>query len=391
AEEGARRFEALGLRWRIEDLTPIGRWLTPSYARRRFDTELYLLTLPRPVPPDPTVFELQDAEWITPEAAHARWAAGGALITPALAHLIRTLRDVGPEPAALRAVHGAAGQECLRWEVAPFVQMMPVRTPTLPPATHTNAYLVGSRQAVVVEPSTPYAEEQDRFVRWVEESRREGIEPIAMVATHHHPDHVGGAAVLGERLGLPLWAHAETAARLPKLHFERLLSDGDVVALDGPTPMTLEILHTPGHAQGHICLREPSSGVMMVGDMVASIGTILVEPGDGDMAVYLEQLARLRDVGASMLLPAHGWPIRDPRALLSHYIAHRLAREEKVLGALGEAPQSVAELVPTAYDDAPKAVWPLAALATEAHLLKLGQEGRAVRSDRGWSRGVEPA
>jgi ribonuclease/clavin/mitogillin len=55
--------------------------------------------------------------------------------------------------------------------VAPTIQMLPVRTPTLPPATHTNTFLVGTREAVVVEPATPYREEQDLMVEWVRSKR----------------------------------------------------------------------------------------------------------------------------------------------------------------------------------------------------------------------------
>ncbi|MCH7494106.1 cation:dicarboxylase symporter family transporter [bacterium] len=48
--------------------------------------------------------------------------------------------------------------------------------------------------------------------------------------------------------------------------------------LDGPTPQRWRCLHTPGHAPGHLCLFEPSLKVLVVGDMVASVGTILIDP-----------------------------------------------------------------------------------------------------------------
>jgi ribonuclease/clavin/mitogillin len=127
--------------------------------------------------------------------------------------------------------------------------------------------------------------------------------------------------------------------------------------------------------------------VMIAGDMVAGEGTILVEPTDGDMAEYLASLARMGELEPSMLLPAHGMPIRDPQRVLDHYVAHRLAREAKILAALSAhgAPASPAELLPRAYDDAPRAAWPLAALSIEAHLIKLEREGRARRVGGRWS------
>jgi glyoxylase-like metal-dependent hydrolase (beta-lactamase superfamily II) len=116
--------------------------------------------------------------------------------------------------------------------------------------------------------------------------------------------------------------------------------------------------------------------------MVASVGTILVHPDDGDMRVYLEQLERLAALDASVVLPAHGDPIDEPAALFRRYVTHRLAREAKVLAAVtaaagrGAGGATAAELVPLAYDDVPATTWPIALLSLRAHLKKLEDEGR---------------
>lgn len=387
--EGLARFAALGLAWRTGELVPIGRWITPSFAPRRFDTSFYALHLEAREEPDPDAFELESAEWIEPARALSRWARGEVLIAPPLAAVLRALeRDGRLVAARLLEVRGARGDASQRWEVVPSVQLLPLRTPTLPPATHTNSFLVGSGQAVLVEPATPYREELERAVAWVEEARADGLHPLAIVATHHHADHVGGAIELARRLALPLWAHRLTAERLEgRVRFERHLEDGERIELDGPSPAALRVLHTPGHAPGHVCLIEERSGAMIAGDMVAGEGTILVEPKDGDMSAYLASLERMRAEEPTLLLPAHGGPLRDPGATLAHYVRHRLERERKVLAALGArgASATPSELVPVAYDDAPPVVWPLAALSTEAHLLKLEREGRVRREGDRWA------
>jgi glyoxylase-like metal-dependent hydrolase (beta-lactamase superfamily II) len=269
--------------------------------------------------------------------------------------------------------------------------MLPVRTPTLPPATHTNTFLVGTREAVLIEPATPYKEEQDLMVEWVQEGRLKGLEPIAILATHHHPDHVGGADALRERLELPIWAHAMTAERLDGVvDIDMLIQDGERIVLEGPTPTALSALYTPGHAPGHLCFTDEATGMMIAGDMVASVGTIIVEPHDGDMLLYLESLRKMSTLEPTALLPAHGEVIREPQAILTFYIEHRLMREQKVLDALvarGE-PSRPRHLVAEAYADTPKHLWPLALRSIEAHLIKLEREGRIIKTANAWQAGT---
>lgn len=272
-------------------------------------------------------------------------------------------------------------------EVAPGLRMLSVRTPTLPPATHTNAFLVGTRELALVEPASPFPEEIERLSDWVEGVRAQGRSLRCILLTHHHPDHAGGAAQLRERLGVPLWAHARTAERLAgKVEIDRLLAHGERVELDGPERQRLGAVHTPGHAPGHLCFLEPASRTLIAGDMVAGVGTILVDPVDGDMQQYLASLQELDALDLAQLLPAHGLPIDEPRARLRFYVQHRLLREGKIADALAGLGReaSLEELIPIAYADTAPAAWPYARLAAEAHLVKLEREGRAVRRGPRW-------
>jgi len=269
------------------------------------------------------------------------------------------------------------------------IAMVAARTPTLPPATHTNSYAIGAREVVLVEPATPYAREQRAWLGWARGLGAQGRRPVAILATHHHADHVGGIDVLARELDLPVWAHAETAVRVPHVQVSRRLEDGEAIVLGGPIPERWTVLHTPGHAWGHVCLWDEDSRAVVVGDMVASVGTILIAPGDGDMRVYLEQLERLAGLGARLALPAHGDPIDEPTALFRRYIKHRGMREAKTLGALSPdaaGGQTLEELVPVAYDDAPVSMWPIARLSLASHLAKLAEEGRARERDGRWTR-----
>lgn len=279
--------------------------------------------------------------------------------------------------------------------VARGVDLFSARTPTLLPATHTNSYALGGREVLLIEPATPYDEERRAWLEWARSFPSQGRTIVAIALTHHHVDHVGGAEFFAAELGLPLWAHEATAARLPRVPISRRLADGETILLDGAIPQRWTAIHTPGHAPGHLCFHEPGERALVVGDMVASVGTILIEPTDGDMIAYLEQLERLARLDAEVALPAHGDPIaeggatgRRPSELLRSYIAHRLAREAKVAAALlqaGPAGATGEALVPIAYADTPPMVWPLARLSLEAHLIKLARDGRARRDGEAWA------
>lgn len=292
----------------------------------------------------------------------------------------------------------------------PTVQVFPVRTPTLLPATHTNSYALGDpslgpelefdgvvgtsnapahslgdREILLVEPSTPYADEQRAWLQWAEALVSSGRSIRGVFVTHHHADHIGGATELSARLSIPVFAHPFTAERLDvPAERKRLLVDGDTIVLDGPSPTSWEVLHTPGHAPGHLCLHDRANGVLVVGDMVASVGTILIAPGDGDMIQYLDQLRRLEALGAKVALPAHGDAIAAPHELFARYVQHRLMRERVIVDAVKTAiladPSGASTtfdaILPVAYGDVPEAIWPIAALSLSAHLEKLVVEGR---------------
>jgi glyoxylase-like metal-dependent hydrolase (beta-lactamase superfamily II) len=95
------------------------------------------------------------------------------------------------------------------------------------------------------------------------------------------------------------------------------------------------------------------------------------------MRAYVATLHRLRDefAGARTLYGGHGQPVRDPRAKLDEYIAHRAARERQILTALGVAARTIPELVAELYADVPHALWPAAGRQVLASLIALEREG----------------
>ncbi|MFT3887526.1 MAG: MBL fold metallo-hydrolase [Arachnia sp.] len=89
----------------------------------------------------------------------------------------------------------------------------------------------------------------------------------AIVCTHAHDDHVRVAPELADRTGAPIWLHPDDeplwALTHPDRRWDNDLADGQEFAVGA---VTLEVLHTPGHAPGAVCLYSPTLGCVFTGD-----------------------------------------------------------------------------------------------------------------------------
>ncbi len=266
--------------------------------------------------------------------------------------------------------------------VAPGVVRIALRTPTLPPATHTNAYLVGERDFVIIEPAAAWPAEARTLANAVRSRQREGHKILGAVVTHHHVDHVGGVRALQADFGVEVRAHPLTHAKLAPGTVGSAMDEGDPV-LAG---LGVEVLWTPGHAPGHLCFWSREKGWLIGGDMVATVGTIVIDPDDGgDMTAYLTQLARLSRLRPKRILPAHGDPVDSAVEHLEGYIRHRLQREARVRDALeGGVSLGLPVIVARAYADTPAVLWPLAARSARAHLDRLVSLGEVEAVRGGW-------
>jgi glyoxylase-like metal-dependent hydrolase (beta-lactamase superfamily II) len=297
----------------------------------------------------------------------------------------------------------ARGGRVPRIEVHPGFVLYPVKTPTLAPATHTNCIVIGGPEVLIVDPGSPYEDEQELLERSLDTLLAGGAgaagydgprQVKGILVTHHHADHWGGVARLKARYGVPVYAHAWSAA---KVGADTPLEGGETIALasepvagGGARAWRLGVLFTPGHTPGHLALWEPVSGTIVAGDLVSGLSTVVVDPPEGDMAAYVASLARLAALPATLLLPGHGPPIGAPAHRLAELLEHRAWRERKVLAALTQGPRTLTDVVPDAYDDTPAERHALAARSALAHLFKLKAEGRVEEAPGGKWRALEP-
>jgi glyoxylase-like metal-dependent hydrolase (beta-lactamase superfamily II) len=214
--------------------------------------------------------------------------------------------------------------------------------------------------------------------RVVEEAEGPKGRVLAILLTHRHRDHLAGVEAVRARYAAPVWAHPETAERVP---IDRALGEGDRIDLPGRHPRRLRVLATPGHSRSHLAFFEETSRTLIAGDTVSTMGTVVIAPPDGHMKSYLATLERLRRLGIHALIPGHGAPNRGAARLLDALIEHRRMRESRIIRALAEGPLAEEALRDAVYSDTPAADPALAAKTLRAHLEKLEEEGRVSRRD----------
>jgi glyoxylase-like metal-dependent hydrolase (beta-lactamase superfamily II)/8-oxo-dGTP pyrophosphatase MutT (NUDIX family) len=367
-----------------ERLVYAGRWLTPPLGPLRFDNRFFLLEWSsRSWQPVAEGGEAEIGEWIEPRRALARWRRGELLTAPPILHILTVLAEDGPQEGLDRLLDPSEANlgsyRCL--EFSPGVVMFPLPTPTLPPASRTNTFLLGTGDAVLVDPGCPHEEELERLLASLVAAREQmGRRVVAIWLTHHHPDHVGGLEWMRRELACPVLCHPLTAERLAErgVAVDGSLAGGERIALGENPPFALRVLHTPGHARGHLCFLEETRDVLIAGDMVAGFGTIVIDPPEGDMTDYLESLDRLADLRPRFLFPAHGPVSVDAEEKLRAYASHRRWREERVIAVWEGGLREPSSMLDEVYPELASSARPLAERQIVAHLTRLERMGRLL-------------
>ena len=332
--------------------------------------------------PQPSIVgqtEFVEFTWQSAEQLLAKWKTHEMKIAPPVVTLLMQLKrtltqfDGNMELSAEEMEKQQIGRRSILFAYG--VEVVPVKTATLPPADHTNSYLIGDPEGdfVLVDPAARMREGMEDLAVAVE---RHNGNLLAIVFTHPHSDHLGDFDLLREAFDVPIWGSQQTSEQIP---CQRILHDGEILQLG---QQKWQVLQTPGHHPGHICLLGDAG--LVAGDMVAGIGTILIPPSEGDMDQYLQQLQRLIDLKPHLIFPSHGPVIPLPEKKLKYYLNHRSARHQRVLDAVAAGNSKLAQISRIAYQDSPDAHPLLAQDQTLSHLLSHQRSGKVAEENNNW-------
>lgn len=358
----------------LDELVPAGRWVTPLGAPVRFDTRFFCVRAPEGWEPRPDPREVESCKWVTPAAALDDLSRGDALMAPPTIEMLQLLAEHEDVASVLRDIGNSAmtgAGKLISVRASALVHVVLAPNPGIMTGPGTNTYIVGTGPSVVIDPAV---DDED----YVEEVVARAGEVAAILVTHRHSDHVGGAAVIAERTGAPIRAFggldAGGASVVP-------ISDGEMIEAGGTA---LRTLHCPGHASDHLCWWMEGAATLFAGDNVLGEGTAVIAPPDGNMRDYLASLHRLLDLHIDRIYPGHFRWHDGGTKILQGYIDHRRDREKQILGALSGGATTVDAIVAQVYTDTPEHLHPVAARSVVAHLEMLESEEKVERRKDLW-------
>ncbi|MHB8491078.1 MAG: MBL fold metallo-hydrolase [Solirubrobacteraceae bacterium] len=288
----------------------------------------------------------------------------------------------------------AAAQEALRRAGEAGIHRLSIPTPF--PVGRVNAYLIEGEPLTLVDSGPNSAKALYELELALAElgHRIEDLELLVM--THGHADHIGLAEVLQRRSGAEVAALAQLGHYVSNLRqegaadtrfIERMmrengvpgdvaralrstsagitawgstvkvdhaLADGDELRVGGAT---VRALHRPGHSPCDTVFVEGQHALMLAGDhLLAHISSnpLVSRPmgarGDYEgarepaLVSYIESMSRTRELELEIVLPGHGEPITDHRALIDARLALHERRAQRIHGLLSEKPLSAHEI-----------------------------------------------
>jgi glyoxylase-like metal-dependent hydrolase (beta-lactamase superfamily II) len=266
-------------------------------------------------------------------------------------------------------------------QIGPGLRRITAPNPGVMTGAGTNTYLLGEAEVAVVDPGPDIPQHVMAILSAIAEK---GGKLKRIFATHTHMDHSPATRSLLRHADAEVIGALASDGLFQDEHFRPDVSCRHDQLFE-TAEYRLRAIATPGHVDNHFCFLHENSGSLMTGDHIMNGSTVVIIPPSGDMSAYLDSLRRLLDYPLQQLAPGHGDVMGEPFAVVQGLLDHRLMREAKVVKVLEQKKQgTVDELVVDVYDDVDPSLHPIAKLSLSAHLIKLEQDGRARRHERGW-------
>ena len=316
-------------------------------------------------------------------------------------------------------------------EIAPGIYLLRLPIPNNP-LEFVNCYLVQGKDGWLMVDIGWYTEETLHVLEARLQELGLALTDLAtIIVTHVHPDHFGLAGRVKQvspntRLLVHRWEwdfiepryirFADLTKKMSTLLNQHGVSPPELHDLDSASMAALqfvtvtlpdeplyggevintgvyelEVIGTPGHSPGHICLYEPENRLLFTGDhILPNITTNIsyhVQSGENPLGDYIYNLRKLENLEVASVLPGHEDPFNDLRGRISQIVEHHEQRKREVCQVIKTGPRAAWEIAALVTWNLPGLTWnqfpPLqkriALTETIAHLECLRWEGRVRR------------
>jgi len=355
----------------INSVHLLGGATTPDFNPYRFQNSFFKIVVKREIPFVVNREEVSSAEWITPQNFLSKFRLGATLMVPPIVRAIEMLaKDINTtEFGNLNFYH--KDDEVPHIESLFGVKQILPLSNTFPPIKRTNAYLIGDKSGkVLIDPSPENELELKKFTSVV---KRLGFD--AILITHSHSDHWEFSNEIARTHDCEIMLSQDTFNRIKQRggddYFKgvsvRFVKEKDVVCKS--LGLDVVVFEIPGHDEGQIALAPLDLKWFLVGDLIQTVGTVVVGAPEGDMDKYIGSLERVISLSPKFILPSHGI-ITGGVDKVSQTLKHRLEREQEVRDLMSQG-QNVDEMLAVIYEGYDKSLLKYARKNIEAHIVRL--------------------
>ena len=315
-------------------------------------------------------------------------------------------------------------------EVAPGIHQLQIPIPHSP-LGHLNAYLIKGRDGwTMIDTGWFTPQSFESLQTGLKNAGINTTDIVTIIITHAHPDHFGLAgkvkqlsprtellmhcweadilesryvkfADLRDKISTLLRNHGVPSAEqsvlgsasMSALEYvtitfpDHILYGGEIISTG---IYDLEIIWTPGHSPGHICVYEPQNALLFSGDHILPYITPNVsyhgQSGDNPLGDYISALHKLENLSISRVLPAHEQIFTTFRERINQIIEHHDRRRMQILTVIGKEPNNAWDIssqltwsIPLKWYQFPSFQQRAAVMETIAHLEYLRWEGKVRR------------
>ena len=350
----------------------IGTAITPEFNPYRFKNYYIKIELKQAVDFKIEKNEIEFGEWSRPIDLLERYNKAEVLAVPPAVTLLKTFaKNISHHtPIDLSLPHDPETEVPMIESLSGVRQFLPLSN-TFPPANRTNCFIIGDNETnkILIDPSPKDKNEYQKLVKSI---KKIGFNKILL--THHHPDHYEFSIDLAQEFGVGFVMSEYTYRKIGADYFINVpvsfIKEGDVVTQSlGIDVIAYEV---PGHDEGQLALAPKTLNWFLAGDLIQTIGTVVIGAPEGDMKKYFHSLERVIQLSPKNIIPSHGIIVGGTHKIIET-LNHRKERESHIR-ELQKQNKSIEEMLAIVYEGLKPALLPYARKTIEAHLQKINIE-----------------